>query len=480
MQHCVCTDGVCTLSDGSVLVWTPAKEENCAFIPVGKMKGLLLGTVWINDSNEFALSWREDSPTIYDCDSELTISDQGNNVLTALPPRTIDYGERVLMVKDEAINILSVFPDPSPNEKSIAVRVAELTTLKPVTETFVPCYTSRLVETPVMLVAQSSQLQDTSIMVTSAILRSADVPEQNKTRWLQLAENCTNQRNGCLYYKLPDDRRAGTSFARLFLPAKSHEPVFLVLLRSSSSADGHFNWRKTLPKITRKYYWPQMAEDIFKLAKSCDECQRKRTGCQPREADPRGKKSLHFAKYAIATPLPDCTAVTVAHPIMTECTLKGAGHSDRPSPTDPTTLLDPVPPRGKRRLREIFATFHPTLQTYISEDQLDWDNYVAACTFLYNTSVHASANNTPFFLVFGRAPVFNIDLLSMIQSSTSQRRLYLENVVTTLHSAWRLAARHNEAQRRKLKEQYDKSHLSPLSIRVGDRVYLLDFAPKQA
>ncbi|VDP32261.1 unnamed protein product [Heligmosomoides polygyrus] len=72
---------------------------------------------------------------------------------------------------DEAINILSVFPDPVANEKPIAVRVAESTTLKPGTETFVPCYTSRLVETPVMLVAQSSQLQDKFIMVASAILR---------------------------------------------------------------------------------------------------------------------------------------------------------------------------------------------------------------------------------------------------------------------------------------------------------------------
>ena len=33
-------------------------------------------------------------------------------------------------------------------------------------------------------------------------------------------------------------------------------------------------------------------------------------------------------------------------------------------------------------------------------------------------------------------------------------------------------------QRKKFKDQYDKSHLSPLSISVGDRVYLRDFVPK--
>lgn len=63
-------------------------------------------------------------------------------------------------------------------------------------------------------------------------------------------------------------------------------------------------------------------------------------------------------------------------------------------------------------------------------------------------------------------------------SSDADSSFYLENVVTTLHSAWRLAARCNENQRRKFEEQYDKSHLSPLSMRVGHRVYLSDFAPK--
>ncbi|KHJ94973.1 zinc knuckle [Oesophagostomum dentatum] len=77
VRHCAYRDGSCTLKDGSVLLWTPIQEEICAFIPISKMRGHLLGRVWISDSKEFALSWREDSPRILDCGNSLVITDQG-------------------------------------------------------------------------------------------------------------------------------------------------------------------------------------------------------------------------------------------------------------------------------------------------------------------------------------------------------------------------------------------------------------------
>ncbi|CAJ0595133.1 unnamed protein product [Cylicocyclus nassatus] len=47
--------------DGSVLIWSPDKEESCGFVLVAKMAGHLLGDIWISDSKEFALSWHDDS-----------------------------------------------------------------------------------------------------------------------------------------------------------------------------------------------------------------------------------------------------------------------------------------------------------------------------------------------------------------------------------------------------------------------------------
>ncbi|VDO87299.1 unnamed protein product [Haemonchus placei] len=97
------------------------------------------------------------------------------------------------------------------------------------------------------------------------------------------------------------------------------------------------------------------------------------------------------------------------------------------------------------------------LRTYISENQLDWDQYVSACTFMYNTS-HDLQRQTLSF---------------------DESQLYLQNLVASLHAAWRAAARFNATRREGYKRQYDRTHLAPLSIKVGDLVYLRNFAPSR-
>uniref|UniRef100_A0A7I4XW16 Peptidase A2 domain-containing protein n=1 Tax=Haemonchus contortus TaxID=6289 RepID=A0A7I4XW16_HAECO len=77
LDKCSYETGNCILRDGSILLWTPNKLESCRFTPVMRMKGRQLGEVWISDSKEFALSWRDSSEQLQDCGVSLIVTDQG-------------------------------------------------------------------------------------------------------------------------------------------------------------------------------------------------------------------------------------------------------------------------------------------------------------------------------------------------------------------------------------------------------------------
>ncbi|KHJ88079.1 integrase core domain protein [Oesophagostomum dentatum] len=355
----------------------------------------------------------------------------------------------------------------------------------------------------------------------------ANTDDELKTSCLNIAEKCTIKKNGCLYFTAAGNSKTNCRHDPLFVPIRLREPI-CVALHQSPTAGGHFNWRKTLAKIKRRFYWPQMKEDIFKYVRSCDQCQRKRPHpfnkekllpvqtdavfarvyldlSGPYRTSARGNKYIlclidHFTKYVVSSAISDCTAVTVANAIVSECILKYGAMtelvSDNASYLKGDLLAElgkllrighyfttPYHHEGNGACERVFATFQEMLRTYISSNQLDWDLFLPACTFAYNTSVHSSTNETPFFLLFGRDPVFNIDLLIQhkreghIPDGTDSG-IYKESLINALHSAWLAAFTYNEKRNRIMKRQYDKSHLPTASIQLGDRVYLRDFAPK--
>lgn len=93
-----------------------------------------------------------------------------------------------------------------------------------------------------------------------------------------------------------------------------------------------------------------MAEDIYSLVRSCEPCRRKRAQQMNREqllpvtsgavfdkvyvdltgpihTTDSGNRYIiamidHFTKHVVAAPLPDCSAITIAQAVMTECILK--------------------------------------------------------------------------------------------------------------------------------------------------------------
>lgn len=206
----------------------------------------------------------------------------------------------------------------------------------------------------------------------------------------------------------------------------------------------------------------------------------------------------HFTKYVITAPLPDCTAVTVANSVMTECILKFGAMSELVSDnasylkgellTELGRLLridgyftTPYHQEGNGACERVFATFQEMLRTSLA--LISWTGisfFLLVRSHIIPVSTVAPMSRR-FFLMFGRDPILNIDFIKhRIQRHVpldDKAGLYKEALISAFHSAWRAAVEHNK-ERSNAKRQYDKGGLSPLATQLSDRVFLCDLAPK--
>jgi len=93
------------------------------------------------------------------------------------------------------------------------------------------------------------------------------------------------------------------------------------------------------------------------------------------------------------------------------------------------------------------------LAAFVDESTLDWEMYVPALAFAYNTSYHRSVKATPFCLTFGleaRLPSFFAPDFHRLHSSDS-------NLIDRLHAARQLAVQHNLEATEVQKKYFDKT-----------------------
>ncbi|KAL3100198.1 hypothetical protein niasHS_000208 [Heterodera schachtii] len=105
--------------------------------------------------------------------------------------------------------------------------------------------------------------------------------------------------------------------------------------------------------------------------------------------------------------------------------------------------------QGNASTERTFRTFHNILAKYISKTQPDFDEFLDAANFCYNTSVHAS-------------------------TAISDRNEFKQKLVVAIRHAWHAAADEYAKAQRKMNEQYDKK-ARPQQMMVGDRVLIRNY-----
>jgi len=277
---------------------------------------------------------------------------------------------------------------------------------------------------------------------------------------------------------------------------------------------GHAGMDKTLARVQENFWWPGMTSDCDDFIHNCIRCQEAKntrppsaplqslpTCGEPNERvhmdlfgplksnSPAGNKYIMvitdaFTKYVELVALPDKSASTVARAFFEKWICRFGS---------PMAI---VSDRGKEFLNEVMAAmtewlgtdhaktsaYHPqsnasaerynlTMKNYLksmleNDSTLDWEEWLPALMFSYNTQVHKSTKESPFFLTFlhdPRLPYFDMEKPAKLYSNN-----YAKEAHHRLGVAYKTAREHMEEARIMREKYYDKM-AKERTFAVGDR-----------
>lgn len=280
---------------------------------------------------------------------------------------------------------------------------------------------------------------------------------------------------------------------------------------------GHTGLERMKNTIRKFYYWPSMTHDIKTFIKNCSICETTKiqkhtkmpieissTASRPFQKifldlvgpiSPLGSEGNNYiftcncdlTKYAIATPIKDCSALTTAKALIHSVILK-YGFPDEIVTDNGTnfisdtlkevtkilkikkTLTSPYHPQSNQIER-----YHRTLSTYlkifVKNDPIYWDIYLDFATFSYNISQNSTTGFSPFELLFG----YEIKLPSSITQNPIPNYNY-ENYAQEIRKKLQHAhimAKEKILQRKKSNKMTHDKNVNQLDLKRNDLVLVL-------
>jgi hypothetical protein len=265
-------------------------------------------------------------------------------------------------------------------------------------------------------------------------------------------------------------------------------------------------------------WWPSMQKDVYKFVSECKECQinnNVKTIAKPKPMSLPSKPWSHLAidhvgpfpmsnnsnkyilvivdrytRYAEAVAVPDTSAKTSAETIvqyiicrygMFDVLLSDRGSGFMSEIFKHVMKLFGVKqikttayhPKSNGVVERFNKTLKKMLKLWVNKQHTDWDVLLPFALFAYNSSVHSTLKETPFYLNYARQPRTITDVITdddLLQRKTVHA--YAHEVVEKLKAVHEQVFDILQAVNTKRQQDIDNDEVDSDMLTVGDSVFL--------
>ena len=354
---------------------------------------------------------------------------------------------------------------------------------------------------------QIAALNKSSIIISTELLDTIKAEYQNDKVTRKILEKGHKEysvRDGVIY----------TSDNRLYIPLNESVKLQLMKEYHDTEINGHLGEFKTLERLSRQYYWPNMRKAVQQYISQCHSCQMNKASSQLpigllQSLDIPGKR-WETVSMDLITQLPvtksgndaivvfvdkftkmvhcvatttTCTADEIAR-IFFDSVVRLHGIpkyivSDR----DPRftskfwqqlwklcntqlKMSTAYHPQTDGQTERANRTLEDILRHYVSNKQDDWDEHLTAAEIAVNSGVQASTGFTPYYLNYGDHPVFPPPVQF---DDVSNESVY--DMMQKLQNNIELAKR-NMQNAKDRQTHYANHHRRDFSFKEGEEVWL--------
>jgi transposase InsO family protein len=359
--------------------------------------------------------------------------------------------------------------------------------------------------------------EDETLSAISEYITNNSPPEDEKLAKYVRSEACVCElREGLLLRHTP-------SGIRVMVPAAMRQEV--VTLMHATPIGGHLGITKTQHRVSDRFIWPRMWEDIAQIVAVCPTCQLNKRARPTQVGFLRslpitlrpmttiGMDIVVFRRYktirgylAVLVITEYCTRFVDTYPLTSEsaeeiatCVLSYICRHGAPK----NILSD----RGKQFLGNVFkvittvfnihkvntSPYHPQtdglterfnqtmeqmLRSYASDFPLDWDLWLPLVKFAYNTSYHESIKMSPYEALYGFKAAYPYEAILttvlpeyVLQDWNSTQHDRMGEIKRRLAALWYTANQNLSIAQQNQAKHYNEGR-SEVVYAVGDKVLL--------